>query len=26
MHKMCAGANQMIRADILKEVGGYAEF
>ena len=26
MHKMCAGANQMIRADVLKEVGGYAEF
>ncbi len=26
MHKMCAGANQMIRTDILKEVGGYAEF
>ncbi len=26
MHKMCAGANQMIRADVLREVGGYAEF
>lgn len=26
MHKMCAGANQMIRKDILLEVGGYSEF
>lgn len=26
LHKMCAGANQMIRKDILCEVGGYAEF
>lgn len=26
MHKICAGANQMIRSDILKEVGGYSEF
>ena len=25
-HKMCAGANQMIRKDVLLEVGGYAEF
>lgn len=26
LHKICAGANQMIRKDILLEVGGYAEF
>lgn len=26
MHKMCAGANQMIKKDILLKVGGYAEF
>jgi len=26
LHKLCAGANQMIRKDVLLEVGGYAEF
>lgn len=26
LHKLCAGANQMIRKDILCEIGGYAEF
>lgn len=26
LHKLCAGANQMIRKDILCEVGGYEEF
>lgn len=26
LHKLCAGANQMIRKDVLCEVGGYAEF
>lgn len=26
MHKICAGANQMIKKDILLEVGGYSEF
>jgi len=26
MHKMCAGANQMIRKDVLEKISGYAEF
>lgn len=26
LHKMCAGANQMIRKDVLLQVGGYATF
>lgn len=26
LHKICAGANQMIRRDILIEIGGYSEF
>ena len=26
MHKMCAGANQMIKKEVLCEVGGYSEF
>ena len=26
LHKICAGANQMIRKDILQEIGGYSSF
>lgn len=26
MHKICVGANQMIRKDVLLEIGGYEEF